>query len=131
MPTYDYGCPKCKIKKDEFHGMSESPVIVCPQCGGKMDKLISPNFGGVIFKGGTPAIHDREKRNRKKRSEQLAQKQKSKYGDLSPRIRPNIAGVETESWSDAQKMAKEAGMNSDSYTPWVEKEKKKKKGIII
>ena len=42
---------------------------------------------------------------------------------------PNIAGVRTDSWSDAQKMAKEAGMNHESYTPFVEKEKKKK--IIV
>jgi len=105
--------------------MSENPEIKCSDCGEVLERIISKNVGGFIFKGGTATIHDREKRTRKKRSEKLRVKQE-KYRHDMPQVQPNIAGVRTDSWSDAKKMAKEAGMNHESYTPFVEKEKKKK-----
>jgi len=128
MPTYDYFCKKCGKVEEYFHPIKEEPEIKCKKCKKKMSRKISYNGGGFIFQGGTSSIHDREKRQRKKRSEQLEVKQQ-KYRHDSPQVQPNIAGVRTDSWSDAQKMAKEAGMNTESYTPYVEKEKKKK--IIV
>ncbi len=128
MPTYDYGCEKCGKVEEHFHSMKEEPEIKCKKCKKKMERQISYNGGGFIFKGGTSSIHDREKRQRKKRSEQLEVKQQ-KYRHDAPQVQPNIAGVRTDSWKDAQKMAKEAGMDTKSYTPYVEKEKKKK--IIV
>jgi putative FmdB family regulatory protein len=128
MPTYDYQCTACKRKEEKIHRISENPEFKCPDCGEVMERLFSPNAGGFIFKGGTPTINDREKRLRKKRSEKLKIKQERHRQD-SPQVQPNIAGVQTDSWADAQKMAKEAGMNHESYTPFVEKEKKKK--IIV
>ena len=125
MPTYDYFCNKCNYVEEQIHGISENPEIKCPECKKKMERLFSPNAGGFIFKGGTPSINDREKRLRKKKSEKLRKKQEEHRAD-SPHVQPNISGVQTDSWLDAQKMAKEAGMNHESYTPFVEKEKKKK-----
>jgi hypothetical protein len=93
-----------------------------------MSRRISLNTTGFIMKGGTPTTHWKEKRMRTKRSEEMAQRQKQH--STGKRVAPNIAGVETGSWSDAQKMAKEAGLNHESYTPWVEKEKKEKKIIV-
>jgi len=130
MPTYDYACNKCGRVEEHVHLMMDKPEIMCPECKEPMEKRFSPNSGGFILKGGTPAIHWKEKRQRIKRSEQLAQKQKY-TGMQGPRVTPNIAGVETGTWSDAQKMAKEAGLNHESYTPYVEKEKKEKKSLII
>lgn len=128
MPTYDYGCNSCDCVVEQTHLMSENPEYDCPKCGKKLERMFSPNGGGFIFKGGTDSINYREKRIRKKRSEELKVKQLRHKHD-SPKVQPNIAGVRTDSWSDAQKMAKEAGMNHQSYTPYVEKEKKKK--IIV
>ncbi len=125
MPAYDYRCNKCDSVKEHTHLMSENPEIKCTECEEVMERMISANAGGFIFKGGTTAINDREKRQRKKKSEKLRVKQKERYAD-SPQIQPNIAGVRTDSWRDAQRMAKEAGMNHESYTPYVEKEKEKK-----
>lgn len=125
MPTYDYACHDCKIKKEEIHKITEIPDIKCPECGKDMERVFAINRTGFILKGGTPAINYREKRQRLKKSEILKKKQEERYGS-GPKFKPNIAGVETDSWADAQKMAKEAGMNHESYTPWVEKEKKKK-----
>lgn len=130
MPRYDYHCSKCDIVKEYIHKMSENPEISCPDCGRTMKKLIG-NIGGFTIKGGTETIHWREKRNRIKRSAEMKKRQRDHYGP-GPKIQPNIAGVPVDSWSDAQKMAKEAGMNHESYTSWVKKEDKKKvKGKVI
>lgn len=128
MPTYEYQCDQCKKIYEQIHRISENPEYKCPECGMVMTKLFSVNVTGFIMKGGTPAINYKEKRLRMKKSEKLKLKQKEKYGD-GPKVKPNIAGVETGTWSDAQKMAKEAGLNHESYTPFVEREKKKK--IIV
>jgi len=127
MPTYNYLCAKCNRTDEQIHGIKETPDIICPVCGSAMFRAFTPNIGGFIIKGGTPATHYREKRLREKKNEKLALKQKQVHGD-GPKIQPNIAGMEVDTWRDAQKLAKEAGMNSESYQPWVEKEKSK---III
>jgi K+-transporting ATPase c subunit len=87
-----------------------------------MERIFTPNIGGFILKGGTPAIHYREKQQRMKKREEVSKKQATKSG---PSIQPNVAGMEVDTWKDAQKVAKEAGMNTESYQPWIDKEKGK------
>jgi len=130
MPRYDYRCTACGEVEELIHSMSESPVYFCSKCRAPMERQFTPNIGGFIIKGGTPAMHWKEKRQRIRKSEMLAEKQKT-LGRTGPKVKPNIAGYETGTWSDAQKMAKEAGLNSDSYTPYVEKEKKEKRSLVI
>lgn len=50
MPTYEYICGKCGHVFDEFHGMKESPMMLCPKCKGKAKRQIGTG-GGIIFKG--------------------------------------------------------------------------------
>jgi putative FmdB family regulatory protein len=50
MPTYEYLCNTCSNKFDHFHGINESPVKDCPECGGSVKKLISGG-SGFIMKG--------------------------------------------------------------------------------
>lgn len=131
MPRYDYKCGKCENIEEHVHSMKETPEIKCSECGEVMERMISRNFAGFSIKGGTASIHWKEKRQRLKNREELGKRQRERYGEgMKPA--PNIAGVRQESWSDAQKLAKECGLNSDSYTPYVEKENKSKpKGKII
>lgn len=126
MPTYEYSCPSCNSMEEQIHLMSEDPEFKCSKCNVVMKRVISCNTTGFIMKGGTASIHYREKQARTKKSEKMIKRQNERWGGATPSITPNIAGVETESWSDAQKMAKEAGMNHGSYAPYVEKEKKGK-----
>lgn len=49
MPTYEYRCKKCGKEFEIFHRISES-VRKCPDCGGELERLITPN-AGLIFKG--------------------------------------------------------------------------------
>jgi ssDNA-binding Zn-finger/Zn-ribbon topoisomerase 1 len=109
--------------------MLEKPEIKCPDCGTLMEKLITSNFGGFILKGGSPAIHYREKQHRLKRNEEMARRQKERYGEPA-KIRPNIAGVETGTWENAHKIAQEikpeTGIMPETFLPMVEKENKNK-----
>lgn len=124
MPTFDYKCTACQKVEEHTKSISEEPIFNCSVCGALMERIFTVNTTGFILKGGTEAINYKEKRHRMKKSEEIAIKQKEKHGS-GPKIRPNVAGMEVDSWSDAQKVAKEAGMNHESYTPFVEKEKKK------
>ena len=124
MPCYDYRCESCKRVEEQIHFMNEKPEIRCSICGGVMVKQFTPNIGGFILKGGTEATHWKEKRMRMSKRELLGKKQRERYG-TGAKIQPNVAGMEVDSWKDAQKVAKEAGMNTESYEPYVQKEKSK------
>lgn len=50
MPTYDYVCNVCGIKYEKFQNMSADPDTQCPECGGKVRRLIGAG-AGIIFKG--------------------------------------------------------------------------------
>jgi putative FmdB family regulatory protein len=50
MPTYDYECDKCKHRFEKVQKMSDNPLKKCPECGGKVRRMVSVG-SGVIFKG--------------------------------------------------------------------------------
>lgn len=77
MPTYDYDCSKCG-KFEYFQNIKEDPLTTCPQCGGKVKRLISKNVG-IIFKGSGFYITD----HRKPEYEEKQKEESSKTGDSS------------------------------------------------
>lgn len=127
MPNYDYRCNDCRVVTEVTHSIKEDPVILCPQCAssGKevpMERLISyNNSGGFLFKQWTESQVHKISRDKHKQNSQLEMRQIERYGS-GPRLKPNVAGVETESWSDAKKLASEAGMSTASYDPHIAKE---------
>jgi len=50
MPIYDYECENCG-RFEKMQKISEDALSECPQCGGKVHRLISKNVG-IVFKGG-------------------------------------------------------------------------------
>jgi len=50
MPTYEYECRKCGLRFDKFQQMSDARLRKCPECGGKVERLIGAG-GAVIVKG--------------------------------------------------------------------------------
>jgi putative FmdB family regulatory protein len=50
MPTYQYQCTKCSYEFEEFQQISDDPIETCPECGGKVKRLISGG-AGLLFKG--------------------------------------------------------------------------------
>ena len=126
MPTYEYRCRDCSKKQEVTHSIKEDPEILCEHCESKnpMERLISWNGAGFILKGGTEAINWKEKRYRMKKRADLGVKQIDRYGtEGGTSLQPNVGGMAVDSWSDAAKVAKEAGMSTESYKPMIEKEK--------
>lgn len=50
MPTYEYQCKKCKKHFELFQKISDPPAEKCPECQGKVERLISP--AAFTLKGG-------------------------------------------------------------------------------
>ncbi len=50
MPTYEYECKKCGHTFERFQAMSDDLVAECPECGGKVKRLIAAG-AGIISKG--------------------------------------------------------------------------------
>ena len=49
MPIYGYRCTSCGHQFEILQKVSSEPLTVCPQCQGKLIKLLYP--AGFIFKG--------------------------------------------------------------------------------
>ncbi|HKW71820.1 MAG TPA: zinc ribbon domain-containing protein [Candidatus Dormibacteraeota bacterium] len=49
MPIYGYRCSSCGHQFEVQQRMSDEPLKVCPECQGKLTKILYP--AGVIFKG--------------------------------------------------------------------------------
>lgn len=66
MPTFDYKCCDCG-KTVEIITTIKKPPKKCEVCGGKMEKLFSPNENiGIDFIGSGFYINDHGKHNWKK-----------------------------------------------------------------
>ncbi len=50
MPTYDYECEKCGHTFEFFQSITAEPLQQCPECQGKVKRLIGTG-AGIIFKG--------------------------------------------------------------------------------
>ena len=49
MPLYEYQCKKCGHRFERIQKFSDPPVKKCPECGGKVEQLLSAP--AVQFKG--------------------------------------------------------------------------------
>jgi putative FmdB family regulatory protein len=49
VPLYEYQCQKCQHRFEKIQKFSDKPVKKCPECGGRVEKLLSPP--AVQFKG--------------------------------------------------------------------------------
>lgn len=49
MPTYGYRCAVCNHEFEVMQRMSDAPLTTCPECQGRLQKLLYPV--GVQFKG--------------------------------------------------------------------------------
>lgn len=49
MPIYEYRCTACQHTFEVMQKFSDPPVKKCPECKGKVEKLLSPP--GLLFKG--------------------------------------------------------------------------------
>lgn len=50
MPIYEYRCTSCHHTVEVIQKFSDAPLLICPQCSGKLEKLVSR--GSFQLKGG-------------------------------------------------------------------------------
>ena len=50
MPTYEYECESTGRRFDLFQKITDKPIRRCPECGGKVQRLLGAG-AAVIFKG--------------------------------------------------------------------------------
>ncbi len=60
MPTYEYECDACHHRFEEKQGFDANPIARCPQCGGRLRRVI--HSAPVIFKGSGFYITDNRKK---------------------------------------------------------------------
>ena len=49
MPIYEYKCLECGTRVEKMQKISDAPLTVCENCGGKLEKQLS--LSGFQFKG--------------------------------------------------------------------------------
>ena len=79
MPTYEYRCAKCGRHFDVYQSFSEDPLTKHEECGGKLNKVLSP--AGIVLKGsGFYKTDSRSgsKRSHERSTEKSETKEKSK-----------------------------------------------------
>ena len=50
MPTYEYQCSACDHTFEAFQAITAKALKKCPECGGKVERLIGAG-SGIIFRG--------------------------------------------------------------------------------
>ena len=61
MPLYEYQCKKCHSLTERIQKFSDSPLTVCPHCGGELEQLISAAV--IQFKGSGWYVSDYAKKS--------------------------------------------------------------------
>ena len=63
MPNYDYECQDCNHVFEVFQQMTDERLTECPECKGKLERLIGGG-AGIIFKGSGFYVNDYKKDNK-------------------------------------------------------------------
>lgn len=97
MPLYEYQCDVCGVRFERLQRMSDEPVKICPECGGRVRRLIQPV--GIIFKGSGFYVTD----NRAKSSTSGKQTGEKSAGKSRESERPGKSESSGESKSSSEK----------------------------
>ncbi|HVT61412.1 MAG TPA: FmdB family zinc ribbon protein [Thermoanaerobaculia bacterium] len=114
MPLYEYQCLQCGKKTEHLQRFSDSPLAVCPACGGPLKKLVSsPAFQ---FKGSGWYATDYAAKKGSGTDVAPAADSQPAAGDKSdakptgkPESKPESAGGQPAAASAASKPAGETG----------------------
>lgn len=90
MPIYEYECENCGNRFERFQSVRDAPVCQCPQCAGRVHKVLHP--AGIIFKGSGWYITD----SRKTTSSATGGETKSNGGAAKADATTNGSGASAE-----------------------------------
>jgi len=74
MPIYEYSCEKCRKHHEIMQKITEKPLTICPNCGGKMKKMISNT--SFVLKGAGWYVTDYAGKGKKEAKESGEKKEK-------------------------------------------------------
>jgi len=81
MPLYEYQCKKCGHRFEKIQKFSDKPITKCPECGGRVDKVISAP--AVQFKGSGWYVTDYADRPQSSASDGGKESKDSKTADTA------------------------------------------------
>ena len=55
MPTYEYECEACGSRFEKMQPISAAPLTRCPQCRGRVHRVVSGGAGFIVKGGGKEA----------------------------------------------------------------------------
>jgi len=122
---YDFECQSCEHRFEVASSIADrDKPRACPACESMDTKhvvsLPRHNLPGDDW----PSKNNRIKGQMAAKNERLNRKQDEQKHDAPvAKLVPNVEGEQTDSWSDAQKLAKDKGKDSKSFEPMVRKEK--------
>ena len=101
MPTYEYKCLACDNRFERFQGITAPAIEECPECSGKVKRLIGAG-AGLIFKGSGFYITDYRSDGYK----ESAKKDKNESSDKSTSSDKSDKGEKTEKKTDTSSESK-------------------------
>jgi len=81
MPIYEYKCLDCGAHVEKMQKISDAPLTVCENCGGKMEKQLS--LSGFQFKGEGWYVTDYSNKNKEKSAEKSEKSEKAEKSSAS------------------------------------------------
>ena len=106
MPTYEYKCSKCAHTFELFQSMTDAPRKRCPECGGKVERLLGTG-AGIIFKGSGFYETDYRSDSYKEGVKAESKKSSSEGGEKNPKKSDSAKSSKSGDSSKASK--KKAG----------------------
>jgi putative FmdB family regulatory protein len=116
MPIYEYVCNRCGKKTEAIQRMGESPLKVCPHCGGKLKKAFSAP--AIQFKGSGWYVTDYARAKSESRAEKSERADKADRAEKADKADKAEKAEKTERSEKSEKGEKAAAS---------EKKKKDKK----
>ena len=101
MPTYEYKCLACDNRFERFQGITAPAIEECPECSGKVKRLIGAG-AGLIFKGSGFYITDYRSDGYK----ESAKKDKNEPSNKSTSSDKSDKGEKTEKKTDTSSESK-------------------------
>ena len=101
MPTYEYKCLACDNRFERFQGITAPAIKECPECSGKVKRLIGAG-AGLIFKGSGFYITDYRSEGYK----ESAKKDKKDPSDKSTSSDKSDKGEKKEKKTDTSSESK-------------------------
>ncbi len=112
MPLYEYQCQDCGKALEVIQKFSEDPLTECPQCGGRLERLLSAP--AIQFKGSGWYITDYARKSGNGESKQASSTEKKE--DVKSAA-PDKGGSSDKSGSSESKTTDSGGAAKSGEAP--------------